>query len=146
MRGDHFINSRNDRLNRLVRIDRKWHDILRNDLAAEIGHRDRSLRRMNVERDDSPLMIELEERRSAPPRQPPRRPLKDPLVLDEIFDDQRYRAALQARNSGKICPRQWLVGANYIEDEISIDQAWRLVRCALAASKREPRRGCRRHG
>ena len=75
--------------------------------------RHRRLRRMDVERDDCALMVQFEKCRSATARRSSRRAFEDPLLLDQVFDNQRDRAALQAgtrarsaRDSGWRVPHQ----------------------------------------
>src|SRR6202012_388527 len=100
---------------------------------------------MNIQRNHSPLMIQFKKSRSASAWWPPRRPLQNPLILDQIFDDQRDRAALQTRNSRKICTRERLTRSNEIKDEVPVDLTRCFIRRALPASKSEPRRLSVRH-
>jgi hypothetical protein len=60
---------------------------------------------MNVERDYGSLVIQFQKRWSAAAGRSSRRAFKDPPLLDQIFDDQRNRAALQTRDAGKIGAR-----------------------------------------
>ncbi len=105
VRSHQLANRIDNRLNRLIRIIRQRNDILRNNLAAKIRHRNRRLRRMNIQRDHRPLVIQFKKRRPASARRPSRRPFKYPSLLDQVFDDQRNSAALQAGDAGKISAR-----------------------------------------
>jgi hypothetical protein len=100
---------------------------------------------MNIERDHGSLVIQLEKRRSAAAGRSSRRAFEYPPLLDQIFDDQRNGAALQAGDAGKIGAGQRLAGPYQIEDKVPVNLAWRLVRRTLPASKREPRRLRSRH-
>src|SRR5437899_1301820 len=100
-----LANCRDDALDRLIRIGRQRDDILSDDLAAKIGDDNCRLRGMNIERDYGSLVIQFEKSRSASAGRSSRRAFKDPLLLDQIFDDQRNGAALQTGDAGKIGTR-----------------------------------------
>jgi hypothetical protein len=95
---------------------------------------------MDVERDHGSLVIQFEKGRSAAAGRSSRRALEYPSFLDEVFDDQRNRAPLQAGDASEIGTRERLAGPYKIKDEVPVNLAWRLVRRALPASKRKPRR------
>ncbi len=131
---DQLANCRDDALDRLGRIGRQRDDILGDDLAAKVGDRNRRLRGMNIECD-----------RSASAGRPSRRALEYPPLVDQVFDDQRNGAALQAGDASKVGARERLAGPYQIEDKVPINLARRLVRRTLPASKRKPRRLRSRH-
>jgi len=86
----------------LGRIGRQRDHILGDDLAAQDGDRNRRLRWMNIERDHGALVVQFEKGRSAAAWRSARRTLKDPPLLDQIFDDQRNGAALQTGDASQI--------------------------------------------
>ena len=93
---------------------------------------------MNIQRNYSPLMIQFKKGRSASAWWPPRRPLQNPLILDQIFDDQRDRAPLQARDSRKVRTRKRLTRSHQIEYQVPINLSRCFVRRTLPASESEP--------
>jgi len=82
---------------------------------------------MNVERDHGSLVIQFEKRRPASAWRSSCRPFEYPSLVDQIFDDQRNGAALQAGDASKIGARERLAGPYQIEDKVPINLAWRLV-------------------
>jgi hypothetical protein len=98
---------------------------------------------MNIQRNYSPLMIQFKKGRSASAWWPPRRPLQNPLILDQIFDDQRDRAPLQARDSRKVRTRKRLTRSHQIEYQVPINLSRCFVRRTLPASESEPSVGHR---
>src|SRR5580704_10383757 len=101
---------------------------------------------MNIESDHRALMIQLQKSGPASTRRPSRRSLENPFFLDQVFDDQRHCAALQAGDASKIRARERLARSDQVEDQVPVYLARRLIRCALPASKGKPRGMGIRHG
>ncbi len=57
--------------------------------------------------------------------------------MDQIFHNQRNRAALQSGDAGKIGARDRLPRPNEIKYEVSVDLARSLIGSALLSSKRK---------
>src|ERR1700733_10620009 len=98
---------------------------------------------MNIQRNHSPLMIQFEKGRSTSAWWPPRRPLQNPLILYQIFDDQRDRAPLQTGDAGKVGARKRLTRSHQIEYQIPINLTRCSIRRTLPASEGEPSVGHR---
>jgi hypothetical protein len=145
MRLDELANGGHKRLNRLVGVGRQVDDILCDDLAAEIGDGDGALGRMNVESNDSALVVELQKGGAAATREATCRTFENPLLFDEVFDDQGYRAALQAGDASEIGSRKRLARADEIEDEIPIDLARCFIGRTLPSSESKSLRLRSRH-
>jgi len=78
-----------------VRISRRGDGLLRQESAVHIGDRDGAQRRSHIGDDNRPPIVETQVRGPPSPRQSAGRPIDHPALADELFGNQRNRAALQ---------------------------------------------------
>ena len=108
-------------LNRLVRIGRQRHHVLRHNLAAQIGDRNRRLRRVNIQRNHRALMIQFKKGRPAPTRQAPVEPsrihfslIRSSTISETVLRCSPETRARSARESGCRVRTE-------IEDKVSVN-------------------------
>jgi hypothetical protein len=70
----------------------------------------------------------MEEPRPAASRRPADGTFSDPAFIDQLIDDGRHGAALQARSSRQVGARQRVVAADEVERDAAIDLARGLTR------------------
>jgi hypothetical protein len=95
---------------------------------------------MDIQSENTALSIEIQKRWLSASRNFSGRSFDDPMLGDEFFNDQRDRASLEARGAGQIGTRNRLLGANLVEDEISVDLTCDSIRRAQIAVHKETRR------
>src|SRR5581483_5313179 len=101
----------------------------RQEVRVEIGQAKGGGGRAQVNADDArALLVHVEEARAPAARGVPARPLRHPLLPDQLFDNDRDRAALEARMAGQVGPRNGLVTADQVEYDAPVDVASRLTR------------------
>ena len=110
---------------------RSGHHLLRDEAPVGIRQRHRDLRRAYVHADDDALVVQPQKRGTASTGEPAGGALQNPLLLDQLFDDQRYGAPLQARYAGQVRARNRLPGPDEVQDDAAVDIADHLARCAL---------------
>ena len=135
VRGDKLANAGNDSSEGLASIGWEDDDVLRYDFSAEISDSDGGLRRMNVERNDGAMIVELNERGAAATWKTACSSLQYPTVCDEFFNNKRDRAALKAGKARKVCPRDGRARADEIKEQIPVDVPGSFVGSGLFAGK-----------
>ena len=114
-----------------ARVRGRGHRFLRSEAAVHIGQRHRGLNGAQIDPDDDPLLVQPEEGGTAAPRQPAGGAFQDPVLLDELFDNQRDGAALQTRNAGQVGARDGLAGADEVQHDAPVDVPNHLARGGL---------------
>jgi len=90
--------------------------------------------------ENTALTVEIQKRWFSASRNLSGRSLDDPMLGDELFNDQRDRTPLQARSAGQVGTRNRLLGANLVEDEIPVDLTCDSIRRAQISVHKETRR------
>src|ERR1017187_9247160 len=93
-------------------IGRRGDDFAGGELAVGIGQGNGGLLGADVDADDDAVVIEAQERRTAAAGQAAGGALDDPGLIDQLFNDQRNGAALQAAEAGEVGARDGLASAN----------------------------------
>ena len=87
-------NAVDQQFDRRRRIRAEWDERPRKQAPIQVNHRDRRLCRVNISGDDHQVFIQAEQRGPASARPACDRALLHPFLFDQLFDDQRNRAAL----------------------------------------------------
>jgi hypothetical protein len=92
------------------------------ELRVEAGQADRREVGPQLDADGAdPLGVDVQEARAAAAREEPELAFVDPALDDELVDDGRDRAALQAGSPGQVGPGQGFVPANQAERDSTVD-------------------------
>lgn len=130
MSGDHGAQRIHNRSHHFLWILRRDDRFLGDDIAAKIRHGNPGQAGMDIEGQYPTLAVDVEKGRPAPTWNLPSGAFDYPAFVQQFFNNERNRAALQPRTTRQVCPRDGLPDSNLIEDEIPVDLARHLVRCA----------------
>ena len=103
--------------------------------GPRVRYGDRRLCWMNVQRNYGPLMVQLKKGRVTATRQLSCRTIQHPPLADQILDNERYGASLQAGDTGQVSPRYRLTRSYEIEHEVAINLPRSLVGRAQLSRK-----------
>src|SRR5262249_57470314 len=119
-----------------IRIRCRRQRLLGHEIGVEVGQPDSGRGRTNIYADNAPpLLVQVEETRSAPPWDMTARALPHPILFNQLFGDYRDGAALKPGMTGQVCPRNGLMIAYQIEHDSTVDVARRLARRHLKIGK-----------
>ena len=98
---------------------------------VQIDHGDGGLRGANIADQHGQIVVQAQQRGPAPARTPCDSTFGDPAFGEQVFNDERNRAALQAGMARQVRTRNGLARANQLQHYIAIDVPRNFARCKL---------------
>ena len=117
------LDAGDDSFDRGLGIGGGRHHFLGSEFSVDVRQRHGDLKRPDIDSDDDAIVIEAQKCRPPAARQPSRGTFQDPVAFNELLDDQRNGAALQAGNAGEVGAGDRLLGTNQVEDGSAVDIA-----------------------